>query len=120
MAIIKPCADLRNNYAEISRICHETNQPVYITKNGYDDLVIMSTDCYNNMLEDFYKNSPNYVTEEEVNELLAKEFDKHYKNIEEYQKDLAKNINKALQEIENGKGIPMEEVIAEMEAKYGI
>lgn len=37
MAQIRPCADLRNNYNEISKICHETNEPVYITKNGFSD-----------------------------------------------------------------------------------
>ena len=28
------CADLKNNYDDISRICHETKEPVYITKDG--------------------------------------------------------------------------------------
>ena len=37
MAVIRPSAELRNNYNEISRICHETQQPVYITKNGAND-----------------------------------------------------------------------------------
>ncbi|MEG1141414.1 MAG: hypothetical protein RSE41_03015 [Clostridia bacterium] len=40
MTIIKPCTELRNNYNEISKICHETNEPVFITKNGHNDLVI--------------------------------------------------------------------------------
>jgi len=42
MALIRPCADLRNNYNEISKICHETKEPMYITKNGTNDLVILS------------------------------------------------------------------------------
>ena len=46
MAIIRPCAELRNNYNEISRICHETQEPVYITKNGTNDLVILSNEAY--------------------------------------------------------------------------
>ena len=45
MAIIRPCAELRNNYNEISRICHETQEPVYITKNGTNDLVILSNEA---------------------------------------------------------------------------
>ena len=44
MALIRPCADLRNNYNEISKICHETKEPMYITKNGTNDLVILSFD----------------------------------------------------------------------------
>ena len=46
MPLIRPCADLRNNYNEISKICHETKQPVYITKNGYNDLVVLSNEAY--------------------------------------------------------------------------
>ena len=46
MAQIRPCADLRNNYNEISKICHETNEPVYITKNGFSDLVVLSNATY--------------------------------------------------------------------------
>ena len=42
MTQIRPCADLRNNYNEISKICHETNEPIYITKNGFSDLVVLS------------------------------------------------------------------------------
>mgnify|MGYP004617530961 CR=1 FL=1 len=39
MPVIRPSSDLRNNYNEISTICHQTNRPVYIT---YDSFVIMS------------------------------------------------------------------------------
>ena len=46
MAVIRPSAELRNNYNEISRICHETQQPVYITKNGANDLVVLSNEAY--------------------------------------------------------------------------
>ena len=44
MAIIRPCAELRNNYNEISRICHETQEPVYIKKNGTNEFVILSNE----------------------------------------------------------------------------
>ena len=42
MPIIKPSSELRNNYNEISLICHESERPVYITKNGAGDLAVMS------------------------------------------------------------------------------
>ena len=42
MPIIRPSSDLRNNYNEISTICHQTNSTVYITKNGAGDLAVMS------------------------------------------------------------------------------
>ncbi len=42
MPIIKPIPDLRNRANEISRICHQQDQPIFITKNGQGDLVVMS------------------------------------------------------------------------------
>jgi prevent-host-death family protein len=42
MAKIRPISDLRNKAHEISRLCHQTGEPVYITKNGQDDLVVLS------------------------------------------------------------------------------
>ena len=41
MPVIKPITDLRNTN-EISELCHKQQQPVFITKNGYGDLVVMS------------------------------------------------------------------------------
>ena len=46
MPAIRPSADLRNKYNEISEFCHEYTEPVFITKNGKGDLVIMSMDTY--------------------------------------------------------------------------
>ncbi|MEA4963472.1 type II toxin-antitoxin system Phd/YefM family antitoxin [Lutispora sp.] len=42
MPKILPISDLRNNFNAISEICHKEAQPVYITKNGKGDLVVMS------------------------------------------------------------------------------
>ena len=50
MPQIRPITDLRNTN-EISDICHTKNEPVFITKNGYGDLVIMSIETYEKMLE---------------------------------------------------------------------
>ena len=49
MPIIKPITDLRNTN-EISEICHKQQQPVFITKNGYGDLVVMSMETYDELL----------------------------------------------------------------------
>jgi prevent-host-death family protein len=43
---IRPISDLRNNFSEISRQVHETNEPVYLTKNGRGDMVVMSMEAY--------------------------------------------------------------------------
>lgn len=42
MTMIRPSTDLRNDYNEISKICKETKEPIFITKNGHEDLVVMS------------------------------------------------------------------------------
>lgn len=42
MPIIRPISDLRNNFNLISETCHKEGEPVFITKNGQGDLVVMS------------------------------------------------------------------------------
>ena len=42
---IRPISELKNT-TSISNLCHEIKEPVFITKNGYSDLVIMSVDTY--------------------------------------------------------------------------
>jgi prevent-host-death family protein len=46
MPIIKPISDLRNNFNEISDLCHKEEEPVFITKNGQGDMVVMSLALY--------------------------------------------------------------------------
>lgn len=46
MPNIRPVSDLRNNFTEISSIVHETNSPIFLTKNGYGDMVVMSMETY--------------------------------------------------------------------------
>ena len=44
--MIKPSTSLRNEYNEISSYCKQNKQPVFLTKNGEGDLVVMSMDAY--------------------------------------------------------------------------
>lgn len=44
MPVIRPISDLRNRFAAISKECHENGEPIFLTKNGQGDLVIMSID----------------------------------------------------------------------------
>ena len=44
--LIKASAALRNDYASISALAKETKEPIYITKNGEGDLVLMSIDAF--------------------------------------------------------------------------
>lgn len=44
--IIKPSTALRNEYSAISELAHKEEAPIYITKNGEGDLVVMSIDAF--------------------------------------------------------------------------
>ena len=46
MPHIRPVSDLRNNFADISRIVHESSEPVFLTKNGYGHMVVMSMEAF--------------------------------------------------------------------------
>lgn len=113
MAVIRPCADLRNKYNEISKICHQTQKPIYITKNGTNDLVVLSDEAY----EEIVKSTQEKV-EEKIEKLISKQFDKHYNDFEQFKKDIFRKIEQSIKEIENGNCIPMENIIAEMEEFY--
>ena len=44
---IRPSAAIRQNYNEIADLCRKTAEPVFLTKNGEGDLVVMDIDTYN-------------------------------------------------------------------------
>ena len=46
MPNIKPSAYLRNNYNDVSELCHSKMEPIFITKNGHGDLAVMSIEAY--------------------------------------------------------------------------
>ena len=46
MINIKPSAAIRKNYNEISQLCKESGEPVYLTKNGEGDLVVMDIEAF--------------------------------------------------------------------------
>ncbi|MBO5478939.1 MAG: type II toxin-antitoxin system Phd/YefM family antitoxin [Clostridia bacterium] len=115
MALIRPCADLRNNYNEISKICHETREPIYITRNGSNDLVVLSDEVYETIIKTKEK-----TDEERIDRLISEHFDKHYATFEEFQKDILKKIEQALKDVEEGRYQSMEDFCAEMEEKYDL
>lgn len=49
MPIIKPISDLRNKSKRISKLAHESKEPIFITKNGEGDMVVMSMAQYADM-----------------------------------------------------------------------
>lgn len=52
--LIKSSTTLRNDYTEISNLAHTNDEPIYITKNGEGDLVVMSIEAFER-LEETYK-----------------------------------------------------------------
>ena len=86
MPIIMPIKDLRNT-TEISNIAHKEQEPIFITKNGYGDLVIMSIETYEAMTEtaavdaaiseaeaEFRQNGQLYDAREALSSLRRKHF----------------------------------------------
>ncbi len=49
--LIRPSTDLRYKYSEISSYCHDAQSPVYITRKGTGDLVILSIDAYEQLCQ---------------------------------------------------------------------
>ena len=91
MRKIRPISDLRNNFAEISKTVHESNEPVFLTKNGYGDMVVMSLESYENLqfeIEIYYK-------------LREAEEEAELTNVRFSSKDILKTIKETIKELED-------------------
>ena len=51
MINIRPVSDLRNKFAEIEQLVREKGEPVYLTKNGYGSMVVMSIEQYSKLTD---------------------------------------------------------------------
>jgi len=49
MPIIRPVSDLETSLSEITRAVHETDEPIFLTNNGYGDMVVMSMEIWEEM-----------------------------------------------------------------------
>lgn len=67
MPIIMPIRDLRNT-TEISDLAHKMQEPIYITKNGYSDLVVMSSELYDRFAKINHIDQAIYESEKEMSE----------------------------------------------------
>ena len=115
MPLIIPSADLRNNYNKISKRCHETKEPIYVTRNGVNDVVVLSDEVFEKMRKQNEESE-----EERIDRLVSEKFDKQYKDLEDFKNDLLKNISIALKQAENGEVISFEDFCKEMSEEYGL
>lgn len=65
MPQIIPIKDLKNT-SEISDMCHKSDEPIYITKNGYGDMVIMSMEIYESVMQRFSMYKDIEVSEKQI------------------------------------------------------
>ena len=65
MPVIMPIRELRNT-SEISEIAHKKQEPIFITKNGYSDLVVMSSELYDRFVENNRIDQAIFESEQEM------------------------------------------------------
>ena len=65
MPLIIPIKDLRNT-TEISNLAHKEQEPIFITKNGYSDLVVMSSELYDKFAKINRIDQAIYESEQEI------------------------------------------------------
>jgi len=82
MPRIIPIRDLKNTGA-ISQICHTSNEPIFITKNGYGDMVIMSMKIYEEKMFMFDVYGKLNAAEEQLAEGRALDGDSSLKSVRE-------------------------------------
>ena len=86
--IIRPISDLRNKYPEIEKIVLEEEKEVYLTKNGYGSMVVVSLEKYSELLEQ--------VNKKDLFEKELDEFEKEFGNV-----DIDKELEEADKEIDD-------------------
>ena len=84
MNTIIPVSELKNNLDDISMTVHASSEPIFLTRNGYGDMVLMSMEAYEKMRYDFEvycklleaereeESNPRYYTMEEVRKMAFK------------------------------------------------
>lgn len=72
MPQIIPIKDLKNT-SDISEMCHRTDEPIFVTKNGYGDMVIMSIESYEHMMKQLKMYEDIEVSERQIKEGKVKD-----------------------------------------------
>ncbi|SFG59063.1 MULTISPECIES: type II toxin-antitoxin system prevent-host-death family antitoxin [unclassified Oribacterium] len=72
MPLIMPIKDLKDT-SHISEICHKSEEPIYITKNGYGDMVMMSIELFESMQKKWSMYSDIELSEQQIKEGKTKD-----------------------------------------------
>ena len=80
MPQIIPIKDLKDT-AHVSELCHTLNEPVYITKNGYGDMVLMSMDCYEALRKKWEMYADLEISEEQISQGKTKDAKKALQSV---------------------------------------
>lgn len=105
MTKIIPSTDLRNKYNEVSHYCLNTGEPIFVTKNGRNDLVIMSPLAFEHFEYD------------RIDKMIAKKFESDFYKFFDLKKSIYSKIEQAMKEIESGEVSSFDETIKEVEGE---
>lgn len=72
MPKIIPIKELKNT-AQISDLCHSSDEPIYVTKNGYGDMVIMSVESFENTMKQLNMYKEIEISEKQIAEGKTKD-----------------------------------------------
>lgn len=97
--------DLRNKYNEISKYCLKTGEPVVVTRNGRNDLIIMSPLAFEHFEYD------------RIDKKIEKKFEDNFFKFFDLKRSVYEKIEQAMKEIEEGKMSSFDEIIEEMEGE---
>ena len=82
MPKIIPIKELKNT-SDISEMCHRTDEPIYVTKNGYGDMVIMSMESYESQMKRIKMYEDIEVSEAQIKEGKVKDARKSLSSVRE-------------------------------------
>ncbi len=94
MTIVRPISDMQRNSAALTEEAMRTKEPIYLTRHGKPAVVLIDAEEYDR-------------------EVALRD------DIYEYEKRVLEHVEKGHQDILDGKGIPLEEVMTELEEKWG-
>jgi PHD/YefM family antitoxin component YafN of YafNO toxin-antitoxin module len=80
MPQIIPIKDLKDT-ASVSELCHKTDEPIFITKNGYGDMVLMSMELFESTRRKLDMYNDLLISEEQIKSGKTKDARKALKNI---------------------------------------